>query len=159
TKRARSEVRGQRAQGRLLDELVDMASNDESRDPQIGRTLFNLLIPPELEPYLAASGEMQMELDPQTAAIPWGLLDVKSDSDSDPPWAIRVKLLRKLRIGEFRERVVDASVEDSVLVIGQPECPPDYPRLPGARLEALAVRNCLLRDGSLEPSRMTSLVS
>ena len=79
TKRARSEVRGQRAQSELLSELVATASNDQNRDQQIGRTLFNLLIPVELEAYLAGSGEMQIELDPQTAKIPWELLDTKSD--------------------------------------------------------------------------------
>ena len=111
TRRARSEVRGQRAQSALLNELVATASNDQNRDQQIGRTLFNLLIPVELEPYLAGSGEMQIELDPQTAKIPWELLDTKRESDADPPWAIRVKLLRKLRIKEFRERVTDAGAD------------------------------------------------
>ena len=156
TRRARSEVRGQRAQSRLLTELVSTASNDQNRDQQIGRTLFNLLVPVELEPYLAGSGEMQIELDPQTAKIPWELLDTKSESNDELPWAIRVKLLRKLRIAEFRERVADATAEDSALVIGEPECPPEYPRLFGARSEALAVRGCLTGDGGLD---VTDLIS
>jgi hypothetical protein len=155
TRRARSEVRGQRAQSRLLSELVATASNDQNRDQQIGRTLFNLLVPVELEPYLAGSGEMQIELDPQTAKIPWELLDT-NESNSQLPWAIRVKLLRKLRITEFRERVTDATADDSVLVIGEPECPPEYPRLFGARSEALAVRGCLTGDGGL---KVTDLIS
>jgi CHAT domain-containing protein len=156
TRRARSEVRGQRAQSRLLTELVSTASNDQNRDQQIGRTLFNLLVPVELEAYLAGSGEMQIELDPQTAKIPWELLDTRSESDSELPWAIRVKLLRKLRIAEFRERVSDATAEDSALVIGEPECPPEYPRLLGARSEAVAVRGCLTADGGLD---VTDLIS
>jgi hypothetical protein len=143
TKRARSEVRGQRAQSRLLTELVATASNDQNRDQQIGRTLFDLLVPVELEPYLAGSGEMQIELDPQTAKIPWELLDTTSDRGNDLPWAIRVKLLRKLRISDFRERIADATPAASALVIGEPLCPPEYPRLLGARSEALAVRECL----------------
>ena len=150
TRRARSEVRGQRAQSQLLSELVATASNDQNRDQQIGRTLFNLLVPVELEPYLAGSGEMQIELDLQTAKIPWELLDTKSENDDEPPWAIRVKLLRKLRLKDFRERVSDASPEASVLVIGEPECPPEYPRLLGARSEALAVRGCLTADAGLD---------
>jgi CHAT domain-containing protein len=152
TRRARSEVRGQRAQSQLLTELVATASNDQNRDQQIGRTLFNLLIPVELEPYLAGSGEMQIELDPQTAKIPWELLDTQSetDTDTDLPWAIRVKLLRKLRIQEFRERVTDAAADASALVIGEPACPPEYPRLFGARSEAIAVRTALKGDGALD---------
>ncbi len=72
TRRARSEVRGQRAQSLLINELVATASNDHNTDEQIGRTLFSLLIPIELEAYLAGSGEMQIELDPQTAGDPVG---------------------------------------------------------------------------------------
>ena len=156
TKRARSEVRGQRAQSQLLTELVATASNDQNRDEQIGRTLFDLIVPVELEPYLAGSGEMQIELDPQTAKIPWELLDTTSGGDSDLPWAIRVKLLRKLRIKEFRERVTDATPAASALVIGEPACPPNYPRLLGARSEALAVRGCLAGDAALD---VTGLIS
>jgi hypothetical protein len=159
TRRARSEVRAQRAQSRLLSELVSTASNDQNRDQQIGRTLFNLLIPVELEAYLAGSGEMQIELDPQTAKIPWELLDTKGESDTDAPWAIRVKLLRKLRIKEFRERVADADADASALVIGEPECPKEYPRLYGARREALAVCGCLTGTAALDKAMVTALIS
>jgi CHAT domain-containing protein len=156
TRRARSEVRGQRAQSQLLTELVATASNDQNRDHQIGRTLFNLLVPVELEPYLAGSGEMQIELDPQTARIPWELLDTNNEREGELPWAIRVKLLRKLRIQEFREHVSDAGPEASALVIGEPACPPEYPRLPGARSEAVAVAGCLRGDAAVD---VTGLIS
>ena len=159
TRRARSEVRGQRAQSLLIDELVATASNDHNTDDQIGRTLFSLLIPIELEAYLAGSGEMQIELDPQTAAIPWELLDTKREADSDSPWALRVNLLRKLRISTFREQVSDAGAGDSALVIGEPECPPEYPRLYGARAEAVAVRTCLTGTGGLTEDAVTGLIN
>lgn len=160
TRRARSEVRAQRTQSRLLRDLVATASNDQNRDEQIGKTLFNLLVPPELEAYLAGSGEMQIELDPTTARIPWELLDAATERGSDEPWAIRVKLLRKLRIQQFRERVADADAAASVLVIGEPECPTNYPRLYGARLEAVAVRTCLTTgDRALNESVVTGLIS
>ena len=57
TKRARTEVRAVHAQGTLLRELVAKASNDANTDPQIGRTLFNLLIPVEMEAFLGRSEE------------------------------------------------------------------------------------------------------
>jgi hypothetical protein len=130
TKRARSEVRGQRTQSRLLRELVSTAADDQNRDRQIGRTLFSLLIPPELEAFLAGSGALQIELDSDTAGIPWELLDVSIDgSASSLPWAIETKLLRKLRTATFRDRVVDADADASVLIVGEPECSDDYPRL------------------------------
>jgi hypothetical protein len=159
TRRARSEVRGQRAQSGLIRELVATASTHENGDEDIGRTLFNLVIPIEIEAYLAGSGEMQIELDPQTATIPWELLDTTRESDDDLPWAIRVKLLRKLRIAEFRERVTDAGAEASALVIGEPECPQDFPRLYGARSEAVAVRDCLAGTGGLGEEAVTALIN
>lgn len=159
TRRARSEVRGQRAQSRLIGELVAAGSNHKNNDEQIGRTLFNLVIPLEIEAYLAGSGEMQIELDPQTASIPWELLDSKRDSDGDLPWAIRVKLLRKLRVREFRERVTDAGAEASALVIGEPECPQDLPRLYAARAEALAVHACLAGERGLGEQAVMALIS
>ena len=159
TRRARSEVRGQRTQSRLLKELVATASNDQNRDQRIGRTLFSLLIPVELEAYLAGTGEMQMALDPETAAIPWELLDVNRSQDSDQrPWAIRVKLLRKLRLETFRDHVVDADTDASALLIGEPACPPEYPRLEGARNEAIAVNTCLTGPGALDSAKVTLLI-
>ena len=159
TRRARSEVRGQRAQSRLIGELVAAGSNDKNNDEQIGRTLFNLVIPIEIEAYLAGSGEMQIELDPQTASIPWELLDSERASDGDLPWAIRVKLLRKLRIAKFREQVTDAGADASALVIGEPDCPDDFPRLYGARAEAIAVRACLAGERGLGEERVRALIS
>lgn len=159
TRRARSEVHGQRTQSGLVGELVATASNDANRDQQLGRTLFSLLIPVELEAYLADSGDLQMALDPATAAIPWELLDVHRGQDStELPWAIRVKLLRKLRLDTFREHVIDAGADASTLVIGEPECPPEYPRLEGARNEAIAVNGLLTGRAALAAQRVKLLI-
>ncbi|MDM0084564.1 CHAT domain-containing protein [Variovorax sp. J31P179] len=163
TKRARTEVRAQHAQSTLLRELVEKASNDANQNPQIGRTLFNLLIPVEMEPFLSGTGEMVIEVDPGSAVIPWELLDTNPDAQSGDkrPWSIRCKLLRKLRLDEFRAAVTDASVEDSVLVIGEPRCDPKlYPRLPGARAEAVAVAGRLGDAGTgLGAERVRALLS
>ena len=99
-----------KTQGTLLSELVAKASNDANRDPQIGRTLFNLLVPVEMEPFLGGTSEMLIELDGGTAAMPVGSCSTPTSSEltgSDPrPWAIRSKLLRKLRTEDFRAQVV-----------------------------------------------------
>ncbi len=143
TRRARTEVRAQQTQGTLVRELVAKASNNANRDAQIGRTLFDLLVPVEMEPFLGGTSEMVIELDAGTAAIPWELLDTPGSqvSGGDPrPWAIRSKLLRKLRTKEFRSQVSDADADGSVLVIGEPLVDATmYPPLPGALAEAVAV--------------------
>lgn len=162
TRRARTEVRAQHAQGSLLRELVTKASNDANNDPLIGRTLFNLLVPMEIEPFLAGTGELVLEVDPDTASIPWEILDTNPDDQSadSRPWAIGSKLVRKLRIDNFRDKPRDATVDDSVLVIGEPLADPArYPRLEGARREAIAVAAELSAPGRGIPAeRVHALV-
>jgi hypothetical protein len=159
TRRARSEVRAKTAQSALLGELVAAASNDQNRDQRIGRTLSRLLVPQELADYLAGTAGIQMSLDPDSAGIPWELLDINPSEGRDQrPWAIRVQLLRKLRLGQFREHVIDTDPNDDVLVIGEPQCPPDFPRLDGARMEARRVRDVLAPRLS-DPQKVTLLAA
>ncbi len=162
TKRARTEVHAQHTQGALLRELVASASNDTNTDSRIGRTLFNLLVPLEIEPFLGGSSETVIELEAGTAVIPWELLDTNADAQSvdQRPWAIRSKLIRKLRTEQFRDRVADASPDDSALVIGEPECNPRlYPPLPGALREAIAVATQLSAPGcGISGDKVFSLV-
>ncbi len=162
TRRARTEVRAQSTQGKLLRELVARASTDTNDDPRLGRTLFQLLVPPELEPFLGGTSQMLLELDTGTAAIPWELLDTQDErhQGADPrPWAIRAKLLRKLRKESYREVVQDASAEDAVLVIGEPQCDPDkYSPLPAARAEAVAVAEQIGGAGGIGADRVTALL-
>ena len=72
TKRARSEVRPQPTQVELVRNLVRTASNNANTDAQIGHTLFNLLVPVDLEPFMGSSTETVLELDESTAAHPLG---------------------------------------------------------------------------------------
>ncbi len=161
TKRARTEVKAQSTQGKLLRDLVARASTAASQDPRLGRTLFQLLVPTEVEPFLAGTSRMLLELDDRTAAIPWELLDTRGEDGSgdDRPWAIRTQLLRKLRQESYRQVVQDASVDDAVLVIGEPQVDTTvYPELPGARHEAEAVVAALAGPGGLQAQRVTALV-
>ncbi len=161
SKRARTEVRAQATQTQLLRELVLKASNDRNDDPQIGHTLFRLLVPIEMEPYLSGSSELLLELDSETAGIPWELLDAvaANGASENDPWAIRSKLLRKLRTDDYRAQVVDATADGDILIIGEPACNPAcYPRLPGARREANAVIKCLSDSASGSSVRVKSLV-
>ena len=162
TKRARTEVRANTTQGKLLRELVARASTASSADPRLGGTLFQLLVPTAVEPFLAGTNQVLLELDDATAAIPWELLDAPDDGrarSDERPWAIRSQLLRKLRQNHYRQAVQDASVEDAVLVIGSPLVDESvYPDLPGARSEAQAVMNTLSGPGGLSAQRVNLLV-
>ncbi len=162
SKRARTEVRAQVTQARLVRELVQRASTSTNQDPQIGRTLFQLLVPLEVEPFLGGTSRMLLELDAGTAPIPWELLDTPEDRSQGGdrrPWAIRCQLLRKLRTDDYREQVQDATREDNVLVIGEPLADAKkYPRLPGALSEAKAVARQFGAAGGIPSERLTALL-
>lgn len=141
SRRARTDVARLVPQLPLLEQLLD-ASNTDPAPPQLGGTLFNLLVPIELEPFLGNSSDVVLELDKGTAAIPWELLDTASGTrgQASEPWSIRSKIVRKLRVDVAGPLRSTATAEDFVLVIGEPHCDPDrYVRLPGARREAAAV--------------------
>ena len=166
TQRARADVRAQGTQAQLVGELVKRASNDANTGSDMGRTLFQLLVPVEMEASLGGTSELLLELNDGTAAIPWEMLDAPDDGRSKQraPWAIRNKLLRRLRTAEFRTQISDARPEDAVLVIGEPLCnatdasgQPLYPRLPGARLEAERVSDVLGRE--LGEQRVNALIA
>jgi hypothetical protein len=161
TKRARTETRAQPVQTALLRSLIAEAADDRSQDLAIRRTLFRLLVPVDLEPFLTGNTEAQFEVDSGTAGIPWELLDdAASEQAGTVPWAIRTKLLRKLRTTEFRAQVTDADADANVLVIGEPECDPQYyPPLLGAQQEALAVQARLVASGGLRDDQVVALTS
>jgi pimeloyl-ACP methyl ester carboxylesterase/tetratricopeptide (TPR) repeat protein len=167
TKRAREDVRAQRMQGPLIKMLLNSASRGGDCDDQLGKTLFKLLVPPEVEPFMAGTSHMQLSLNDGTAGIPWEMLDTDANQHmADParqrgragiPWAIRVKLLRRLRTIEPPQHLPDAEINGAILVIGEPQCGPDYARLPGAWREARAVADTIRR--ARPEAEMTELVS
>ena len=109
-------------QVRLISNLVMTASSNTNTDTQIGRTLFTLLVPVDLESFLGGSTETVLELDEGTAPIPWEILESPTSSNQHKPWSIRTKLLRKLRTAAPTLAVTSATADDSILVIGDPAC-------------------------------------
>ena len=124
-------------------------------DQQIGRTLYNLLVPIELEAFLAGSGETQIEVDKGTAGIPWELLDDASPAAGRArPWAIRSKLLRKFRTETFRTQVNDADTDAAVLVIGEPRMSAGLPAAAGALRGGARTSSTLLTSRSRARARV-----
>ena len=166
TKRARAELRSQATQAQLVRELVKRASTDRNRDGQIGRTLYQLLIPVELDPFFGGTTEMRLKLDRGAAGIPWELLqDMRVAGGDLRPWSVRTKLMRTLVSAQFRQQVRDAHGDSGVLVIGEPALPAapaegfDYGRLPGARAEARAVAAIIGGPAGGSDSRLKALIA
>ncbi|MCC6248014.1 MAG: CHAT domain-containing protein [Rubrivivax sp.] len=162
TRRARTEVRATQAQPRLLAEMVSKASNELATDAQIGRTLFQLLVPVEIEPFLGGRTHMLLEVDEGTAPLPWEILDTQPDgrgADEHVPWSVRSRLVRKLATSTYREVVRDAGVDDDVLVVGEPLCDRQrYGPLAGARAEAKAVNEVMTGPSGVGSGRTTALL-
>ena len=160
TSRARTEVRAQVTQRRLIQNLVAEGSSGESLDPQIGSTLYRLLVPVELEAFLGSSSETHILLDEGTAGIPWEILDDRGGpNSSEVPWAIRSKLLRKFKTEVFRRQVKAPENRAPILVIGEPAAPDAYPPLPGAYREAKAVVECLSAAGADVATRVEKVMA
>jgi hypothetical protein len=165
TRRARTEVRAQRTQPLLVRKLVERAATARASDPQLGSTLFKLLVPLELKPFLSGNDRLVLQLDAGTAPIPWELLDTGSadgregGDGPDWPWSIRTRLLRKLSTSDFRNAPRDTNADAAVLVIGEPKIDdPRYPPLPGAKSEAQAVYAQLTGPSALAPELVTALI-
>jgi len=160
SQRARTEIRAQSTQRRLVEQLVAKASNDRCKDLGFGRTLFKLLVPLEMEPIMAGTSAMVIELDEGSAPIPWEMLDTesgKSHGNDQRPWAIRTKLLRKLQLADFRQQPKDSRISSPTLIIGEPLCDAIWPRLPGARQEARSVFEKL--KAGLGEEKVVALIS
>ena len=159
TQRARTEVRGQATQPRLVDEMVRIGADAASTDLKVRRSLFQLLVPVEIEPFLAGCTAVVLQLDTAAARFPWELLDAGPGDDGraadDAPWAVRTQVIRKLRTEDFRERPVGAGRDGSVLVIGEPQCDPAlYAELPAARDEAQVVARTLSAAALINPDAL-----
>ena len=134
-------------------------------DQQIGRTLFNLLVPVDLEPFMGSSAATVIQLDSGTAAIPWELLDSVTPSGSDD--IVHGRFARSCSgscgpDGPARSRTRPPTT--ACLSSAIPHATGNaYPRLFGARREAMAVAECLWHGSVGHDSRtvrfVTSLIS
>ncbi|AET95061.1 hypothetical protein BYI23_D015510 (plasmid) [Burkholderia sp. YI23] len=162
TRRARGELRPKSIQQSLLQKLIASSSREQANNEQIGRTLFQLVVPFELRPFLGDKTDLVLSLDDTTAGIPWELLQTPDDAKdaSTTPWAIRSQLLRKLRSVNYRSQVSDVQRDGEILIIGEPKVDPnDYPRLLGAIDEAHEVRKIMYDNtDKISKDRVRSMI-
>jgi hypothetical protein len=141
TRRARMEVRLHETQRALVDELVNTAVKTTDHSPELSRTLFELLLPTDLKSAAPNEDNLVLLLDEESARYPWELLEDHSTvaANREPePFVIKHGLLRQLAVTDERP-VPQPNASRSVLIVWDPVGP--YPVLPGARTEAIAVRD------------------
>ncbi|HEX6707145.1 MAG TPA: CHAT domain-containing protein [Albitalea sp.] len=145
TDRARAEVMQVAGQLQTAERFIEQAISNASRDAEISRTLFEMLIPNRMKELAPDRHDVWLLVDEQSAGYPWELLEDRWSQDGKP-LAVASGMLRQFKTLEFRERPT-ASIADAVLVIGNPELPVrnDFPflELPGAQAEAEEVAGVL----------------
>ncbi|HSL03720.1 MAG TPA: CHAT domain-containing protein [Nitrospiraceae bacterium] len=135
--RARAEVIVQENQPELVAQLIQRSIKQPAFKQDMAKTLFQLLIPPDLKDSLLNQDRVVFILDDVTANYPWELM-----IDTDQPLCVRMGMIRQLETADYEERTRDTTSR-SAYVVGDPLTPSNYPELHGARKEAELVASLL----------------
>jgi len=135
--RARAEVTVQENQPELIAQLIQRSIKQPAFKQDMAKTLFQLLIPPDLKDSLLNQDRVVFILDDVTANYPWELM-----IDTDQPLCVRMRMIRQLETIDYDRRTRDTTSK-SAYVVGDPLTPSNYPELPGARKEAELVASLL----------------
>ena len=134
------------AERAILDPLVANAIGNDA-DPDIGGTLYELLIPNELKGDLGSGEHLHLLVDESTADFPWELMRPRPEApEADAPLALRVGILRQFRETESVRFEVPRASGNNALIIGNPPAP-QFEQLPGAYNESVAVAELLATSG------------
>jgi CHAT domain-containing protein/triacylglycerol esterase/lipase EstA (alpha/beta hydrolase family) len=140
----------------VIQRLLEQSRLGTETDRELGRLLFQLLIPLELKAFAQSDQKIQLIVDETTADIPWELLEdavsvlgdglYESTGDTDfRPLVVRTPVLRQLvSPGAVVPRVPGrkALVIGDPLLVGYPE-DMGLRQLPGAKIEAELVKKRL----------------
>ena len=136
TDRARAEESLAAGQLRLADAFIAQACSSAVSNPDIAKTLFEMLLPNRLKESSPDQRDLVLLLDEDSARFPWEMLEDRWSHTGRPP-AVGGGLLRQLKTAEFRAPAAHA-YENTVCVVGNPNLDgwDIFPDLPGARREA-----------------------
>ena len=165
TQRARAEQTLISTQAALVDRFVARAAAGTGYDPELNRTLFEMLLPNRLKDGSVLRSNLVLVLDKDAARYPWEMLEDRwsqslpgsaattgdERTDGRKPGAVEFGMLRQLATRAYRGQPV-MSLDRRALVIGDPKS--DFVPLPGARDEASRVSGQLEQTGY----RVTTLI-
>ena len=148
--RARAEEVVHQRQPGLIEDLVEQAIRHDRFNPDLARTLFQLMIPPEFKATARDLDRVALVVDGYTANLPWEMLQA-----DDEPLILKTAAVRQFASARFRQRI-HSSIGNTACVIADPSTAGyaqkfrtaagrDLPRLPGAAAEGRAVRELLAR--------------
>lgn len=145
TDRARAELLLHSTQRKLVDQVIGQAVSSSKVDPELGKTLFELLLPTEMKEQAPSSENLVLVVDEAAGNYPWELLYDRRNAEAQPI-SVSSGVLRQLVVGQFKG-FRRSAVERSALVIGNPPTAGHFPDLPQARQEAENVAKQLEQGG------------
>jgi CHAT domain-containing protein len=122
-----------------IESLLEQMTTKNQFDPEIAKTMFELLIPYGFKEDLKRQNNITWVVDKRTANFPWEMLqeDLKG-----LPLCVHSGMVRQLATTDFRKNVTNV-VENKALVVGDPELKGYMPQLKGAAREAELVTEML----------------
>jgi hypothetical protein len=112
--RARAEKVPHPLQGELVEALVASSLHFNTYNPDLSRSLFQLLVPTPFKDLARRLDQLVLVLDDSTANLPWELLMA-----DDEPIALKLAMVRQLQAPNYRLRV-QQSPSLNAFVIGNP---------------------------------------
>ncbi|NEN23237.1 CHAT domain-containing protein [Cryomorpha ignava] len=144
TDKAKSEVRILPTQRRLIEKLLASIVTNSSDGRSISKTLFFLIIPPELRDFATDKRDMILMLDKSTASYPWELI-YNPSLINKKPISTQSGMIRQLAV--YNSDNVKYTLGDSAFVVGNPKVPAGFANLPGALAEAKLAESKLKDKG------------
>lgn len=128
---------------RNAEALIAAACENVTYDPEVGKTLFEMLVPQTLKERAPDQRHTVFLVDEVSAALPLELLEDRW-SNRSAPRATEFGMIRQLKVATYRSSPALQS-KNTALVIGDPDLADakDFAQLPGARQEAEAVAKVL----------------
>ena len=129
-------------QRRAVDAFLKRVTATAAFDPELGSTLFEMLVPNAFKGYAPDRRNLVLVLDPRAAAIPWELLHDRYGRGSRP-LAVASGMVRQLLVNAGRSDVVRAPGATALVIGNPPVSDQRFPSLPGATAEANVVAETL----------------
>ena len=144
TDQARAEAELQPTQSKLVNKFVEVATKDTLDNREVGKTLFELLVPNSLKDHTHDLDNLVLVLNDKSAGLPWELLQNRLDVGAEPI-SVSAGMLRQLQTSQYREVVINPS-NRTALVVGNPPTK-KFIDLKAATKEAKAVSKQLTQQG------------
>lgn len=153
--RARAETVWQRRQPGLVEEIVRQQRQFPAYNPQLGKTLFHLMVPLDYQAAAREQSKLMLVLDGYTANLPWELLK----ADDDPlgePLVVCTQMVRQLVTSRYRGMVRSANTNSACIIVNPstkgfdrrfPSNRTELDKLTGAEREGKAVAASLRGAG------------